>query len=98
MIVYKLTDGFASDLRYEDDRYILKTGERSLPGWDPLPNIETLHEPAALEARDAQEALRRKRVAALRVLEELRLDAAMADPNAPVEVKEYAQAKDAAAT
>lgn len=94
MIVYKLTNGFASDLRYEEDDYIARSGERSKPGWDQLPELESLHEPEAVEARAAQAALELKRFAALQALNELRLEAAISDPNAPQEVKDYAAARE----
>lgn len=57
MIVYKLTDGWAHDLRFEKSGYKLASGEKSLTG-DVLPDINTLHSPevrdrlAAREQRD----------------------------------------------
>ena len=54
-------------------------------------------EPRALTVVErATFELEAKRVAALRALETLRLEAAIADPNAPDEVKSYRAARDAA--
>lgn len=92
MIVYKLTEGLASDLRYEEDRYVVRSAERSLPGWGPLPYIESLHEPEAIDERARQDDLGRKRFEALRALEDRRLATALEDPDAPAEVKAYAEA------
>ena len=56
MIVYKLTDGFAHELRYEEDDYALRAGELSIAGFGELPPLESLHDPAAVQAKKDAEA------------------------------------------
>ena len=56
MIVYKLTDGFAHELRYEEDDYALRAGELSIAGFGDLPPLESLHDPAAVQAKEDAEA------------------------------------------
>lgn len=59
MIVYALTDGLAHDLRYEKADYVLQPNERSLSGWGALPPLESLHDPARVQAeKDALETER----------------------------------------
>lgn len=57
MIVYCKTSGRAHDLRFVDDNYSPKVGEIAIEGWE-LPDIETLHDPAHVKAREMAAALR----------------------------------------
>lgn len=56
MIVYKSTDGFAHDLRYENDDYVLKIDDiKFSDGFGELPELEELHDPLAVQAnKDAE--------------------------------------------
>jgi len=60
MIVYKLTDGFASDLRYEEGNYVLQASEiKHADGFGTLPPLDSLHDPLAVQQKeDAKEAER----------------------------------------
>jgi hypothetical protein len=62
MIAYKKTNGRASDLRCVKDSYVPAEGEFTLPGCE-LPDIETLHDPAYVQQRDADKAAREAREA-----------------------------------
>lgn len=67
MIVYKLTNGFASDLRYENDSYMLQFGEIKFSnGFPSLPSLESLHDPVAVSDKEATEEAERTRFANLR--------------------------------
>lgn len=66
MIVYKITAGFAHDLRYEEEGYALKIGELSIVGSGTLPPLESLHDPLAVQEKEDAEAAERLRLQNLR--------------------------------
>lgn len=67
MIVYKLISGFVSDLRYEKEDYALKVEEiKFASGFGVLPSLETLHDPAAVAAKEDAEEAEQLRLANIR--------------------------------
>jgi hypothetical protein len=67
MIVYKLTDGFVSDLRYEDNSYVLRASEvKHADGFGTLPPLESMHDPVAVQLKEDAEEAERLRLANLK--------------------------------
>jgi hypothetical protein len=88
MIAYRRINGIACDIRLVVDGYKALLGEVVIAG-DQIPSQDSLSDSVAVAARDAQAELAGKRRAALRALEDQKLAAALVDPTAPAEVKDY---------
>lgn len=88
MIAYRRVNGIACDIRCVAAGYKPLPDEVVIAG-DQLPSQDSLSDPAAVAARDAQAELAEKRRAALRAIDDQKLATALADPAAPAEVKDY---------
>lgn len=90
-IVYRKTGGRAHDIRFVGDDYALAEGEIEAPGdAGELPEANALSD--VPDPQVAAAALEARRALALRALQDEQLAAAMARPDAPRAVKDYAQA------
>lgn len=71
MIVWKVTDGIASDVRHEPEDYALQPGEQGLAGFGELPSLQAVSDPAAWAARESAADAEEARVSTIRAAQEV---------------------------